>query len=98
MISRDTTVWIEEPGTDHIAHLASVIRRVYPQAKTKTVCSPERDAYRIEVYTQADSADAVLELIEEDVARILLEENISITVIPLPVSHYKDNGASPDRD
>ncbi len=97
MAVREQTVWITEPAADFIADLTSDIRRVFPEAKTKTICNSERDAWRVEVYSSAKNADDLLQIVEDKVAEILLVSDMAITVVPLPLADYKENETPPER-
>lgn len=87
-MGRKETAVLEE---GYSAELKRLVQARYPNAKFgEMLYYSEDEVWALDVYTEAESAFDVLDLVNDRVADILIEKGIALVVVPLPLRAYKE--------
>lgn len=80
-------IWAEElkdaPVRAAILELAHAILETFPEAEFRVYANPEYRGAIVEVYTDSDDAFAVFDLVSDRVVDLLVDEDISIRLMPV---------------
>lgn len=83
-------VGIKAAITHAVGKVEATIRARYPEARFKLLPGVETDMWQLNAYINDSEEYELLDLIGDKLTDLLIQRDIAIYIVPLPLSAYKE--------